>query len=58
MPKGRNNIKTEKMKITKEQLIKLSEIRKELIKNFDKRELTEFGTIKDLDTIIESILSL
>lgn len=44
------------MKITIEELIKLSEIRKKLIADFNNRELTNFQTIKDLDTIIETLL--
>jgi hypothetical protein len=44
------------MKITKKELIKLSEIRKKLIANFNNRELTSFQTVKDLDTIIETLL--
>ena len=45
-----------KMDLTKEQLIKLSKIRKELIESYNENEAVNYVTVRDLDNLIEEIL--
>lgn len=45
-----------KMELTKEQLIKLSTIRKELIESFNEKKVINFFTIRNIDLLIEEIL--
>ena len=45
-----------KMDLTKEQLIKLSKIRKELIESYNENEAVNYVTVRDLDYLIEEIL--
>ncbi len=45
-----------KMELTKEQLIKLSKIRKELIESYNEREVINYFTVRNIDLLIEEIL--
>jgi hypothetical protein len=44
------------MELTKEQLIKLSKIRKELIEGYNEKEVVNYTTVRDIDLLIEQIL--
>ena len=44
------------MELTKEQLIKLSKIRKELIEDYNERKVVNYTTVRDIDLLIEQIL--
>lgn len=44
------------MEITKEQLVKLGKIRKELVKTYNEKRLVNYTTLRDIDNLIESIL--
>ncbi|MBC8295754.1 MAG: hypothetical protein H8E55_08180 [Pelagibacterales bacterium] len=45
-----------KMDLTKEQLIKLSKIRKELIESYNENEAVNYVTVRDLDYLIQEAL--
>ena len=47
---------TDGFHLTKEQLMELSKIRKELIKNYNEGEVVIYGTVRDIDFLIEQIL--
>ena len=47
---------TDGFHLTKEQLMELSKIRKELIKNYNEGEVVNYITVRDIDFLIEQIL--
>ena len=46
------------MKLTKEQLVQLSQIRKELIKTYNEKESVNYTTIRDIDNLIEELIKI